>query len=125
MSEKLRQCPFCGSKDISVEEVRNPSVWWDSNMRGEYCAMVYCEDCKASIKENIESRAIDKWNTRADDLTVIYYQDNPVACPHCGYVHPHVTAVAKGSPNPFTFRISCPLCGYRGELTKGGTEKKE
>lgn len=53
---------------------------------------------------------------------IIEIDEKPVACPHCGYVHLHVTAVAKGSPNPFTFRISCPLCGYRGELAKKDVE---
>lgn len=55
---------------------------------------------------------------------IIEIDRKPVTCPHCGYAHPRVTAVAHGSPNPFTFQIDCPLCGYRGELEKKDVEEE-
>jgi Lar family restriction alleviation protein len=60
MSE-LKPCPFCGSKDIMIEEslllVIEQHFW---------CT---CGECLASTKEGTtEKEAINIWNTRVGEL---------------------------------------------------------
>ena len=59
MSEKLKPCPFCGSKWTQVRYSNNP---FDKNRyRAE------CTDCYAVTKAcNNEQDAIEAWNRRAE-----------------------------------------------------------
>ena len=57
MSE-LRECPFCGCRDIRPEEKDDPYVW--------------CKNPKCQIYD-IELH-INKWNTRAIDATIAAIQ---------------------------------------------------
>ena len=57
MSEQLKPCPFCGSKNVQLEDLGYPPH-------------VYCEDCAARITgrgygEDGEADAIKSWNRRA------------------------------------------------------------
>ena len=64
MNEKFERCPFCGDFEIVLERVANPLVYWDSNMRGEYCYAVLCVNCGANVRANTPQEAIGKWNER-------------------------------------------------------------
>jgi len=66
MSEQLKPCPFCGKEDVEIVEIRNPDVWWDSNLRGEHCFAIICTWCNATIKEENRGEVIKMWNRRAD-----------------------------------------------------------
>ena len=63
MSEKLKPCPFCGSKWTQVRYINNP---FDKNhvyggYRGE------CTDCFVSTKSCLtEDEAIKLWNMRTE-----------------------------------------------------------
>lgn len=57
-------CPFCGYNEIEAGEVKNPTAWWDGNMRGENCWVIMCIRCNANIKANTLSEAIELWNRR-------------------------------------------------------------
>ena len=73
MAIKLLPCPHCNSKEIDRRIYFNPDVWWDSALRGEECAIVYCERCGASIKGDSLKHAVSKWNKRVpttDDYEV-------------------------------------------------------
>ena len=53
MSEKLKPCPFCGSKRI---EAHNVGWWW-----------CICQDCKAQGPfRMLENTAVDAWNSRTE-----------------------------------------------------------
>lgn len=62
--DKLKQCPFCGSKWVQVRYINNP---FDKNHvygghRGE------CTDCHVSTKAcRTPEEAIENWNRRATD----------------------------------------------------------
>ena len=62
-NEKLKPCPFCGSKWTQVRYINNP---FDKNhVYGGYRAE--CTDCYAVTKAcNNEQDAIDAWNRRAE-----------------------------------------------------------
>lgn len=60
----IKPCPFCGGKRIEVGIIDNPLVWWDSNIRGEECAYVWCKDCSANIKGEDIKEALMKWERR-------------------------------------------------------------
>ena len=67
MTEGLKKCPFCGDYEIRLERVSNPLVFWDSNVRGEYCYAVICENCGAIVKGNSPMEAMNKWNKRENE----------------------------------------------------------
>ena len=62
--EKLKPCPFCGSKWVQVRYINNP---FDKNhvyggYRGE------CTDCYVSTKAcRTREEATENWNRRATD----------------------------------------------------------
>lgn len=58
----LNPCPLCGNEEVSLEEVNQPTVWWDSALRGEMCYCISCFECGLSIKDDNEARLIRKWN---------------------------------------------------------------
>ena len=58
MSEKLRNCPFCGGTNVVVKSY---NAWRK---------MVKCQDCSCGTEPNLnirEAEAIAAWNTRATD----------------------------------------------------------
>lgn len=58
MSEELKQCPFCGSKNLQYVE-KNPESY-------EQCYYVYCLNCDAQGPEYISiDDAISAWNRRS------------------------------------------------------------
>ena len=65
--KKIKPCPFCGSHDVVSGRMINPTVWWDSGMRGEDCGFVMCLTCGACVKGEYEEEAIEAWNRRAND----------------------------------------------------------
>lgn len=59
----LKPCPLCGEVEgIYSEEVNQPTVWWDSALRGEMCYCISCFECGLSIKDDNEAKLIQKWN---------------------------------------------------------------
>jgi len=81
--EELKPCPFCGSKDVSVEIVR---PYFMKEYYQSKLAAAGCHQCGASTqlfsaaysgnlemrmtkraKESAKERAIIAWNRRADD----------------------------------------------------------
>lgn len=61
MSEQLKPCPFCGSKDIGTS--------YHLPMFGEdMLYFVVCNDCGAmSYHSRVEKRAIEAWNRRVHE----------------------------------------------------------
>ncbi len=58
MSEELKPCPFCGSKNIRIWDNDNILPW------------VQCNDCLTSIAtRETREEAITAWNRRANDET--------------------------------------------------------
>ena len=56
MSEELKPCPFCGSKNIRLWETTSP---W-----------VQCEKCLSSTATGyIKEEAVENWNRRTNDET--------------------------------------------------------
>ncbi len=60
MMETLRECPFCGSTEISIEAV--PVI---AEFLPYYCQCTTCMSCGA--RKESKSEAIEAWNRRADD----------------------------------------------------------
>ncbi len=55
----LRRCPFCGSKDLRIDDVSE--AWWDSGVQYGVC----CSDCYAvGPYKDTEIQAGDAWNQR-------------------------------------------------------------
>lgn len=59
---KIKPCPLCGDDEINIVEVNQPTIWWDSAMRGEQCYCIYCFECGLSIKDDYKPNCIEKWN---------------------------------------------------------------
>lgn len=60
MAEKIKPCPFCGSKDIEILEwtFKNDINTWQ----------VECQECGVSgSMYSIKAEAVEEWNRRADD----------------------------------------------------------
>lgn len=56
MGNKLKPCPFCGSKRINV--------WFDNQRRIAHCG---CEDCGVfSFGGESKNNAIEAWNRRTE-----------------------------------------------------------
>ena len=58
MSEKLKPCPFCGNKDVSVV---NGDVYY-----GRRSAYVCCYKCGTRGPTGYNGDAVTKWNRRAE-----------------------------------------------------------
>ena len=54
MSDKLKPCPFCGG-EAYIEIICNGLV------------EVRCKECDASVPAKYKSKAIVRWNRRADN----------------------------------------------------------
>ena len=53
--EELKPCPFCGSKDVFID---NPD---------SHCFYVACANCGVNgTTTNTKARAIEAWNRRAE-----------------------------------------------------------
>jgi Lar family restriction alleviation protein len=58
MSEELKPCPFCGSKNVVVYELKGQKTLW-----------IECKGCWASsnaLDSSKKAQAIKLWNTRTD-----------------------------------------------------------
>lgn len=58
---KLRECPFCGSLDISVRRGQIAGPAPDNGIR-----FIYCNICGTSTSRRPELDAIVHWNTRVN-----------------------------------------------------------
>ena len=116
MSEKLRNCPFCGGK-ARLNEYKDGEVWYE----------VWCDGCAVRTEQyETEAEAIEKWNRRADteqrvenaqwaECEVLDSADYEIPqwqsakCSNCGKYH---TTPYKYKLNPAQY---CPNCGARME----------
>lgn len=60
MANKLKPCPFCGSKKLHYSKPTpygSPAIW---------CSSVACIECGAEIIRN-NDKAIEAWNHRAEE----------------------------------------------------------
>lgn len=56
MTDKLKPCPFCGSKNIDLFE------------HGAIVVFVQCDDCLATFPHfDSKQEAIEAWNRRVDN----------------------------------------------------------
>ena len=65
--EKLKNCPFCGSDNISYPKERN---WIQELTNDIYPYMGYCikcRNCKAEIERSDYSDVFEAWNRRANE----------------------------------------------------------
>lgn len=57
MTDKLRECPFCGGENVEV-------FAWEVTYQGNFFKP-YCKDCDFELKPQMtEEEAIKAWNTR-------------------------------------------------------------
>ncbi|MBO7357197.1 MAG: hypothetical protein J6U37_01550 [Lachnospiraceae bacterium] len=60
---KIKKCPICGKTScVCAEEINNPTAWWDSAIRGEFCFCIYCYECGLIVKDEYKEDCIKKWN---------------------------------------------------------------
>ncbi|WP_422824239.1 Lar family restriction alleviation protein [Xenorhabdus siamensis] len=59
MTDELKPCPFCGSKNIDWS-------WFYTD--GKRHTLIYCEDCPAQVVgKMLKSDAVKVWNQRANN----------------------------------------------------------
>lgn len=58
MSEELKPCPFCGSKDVYFSEYDG---FWTFE---EY---IHCLGCGVVVKEGCNGEVVEKWNKRVKE----------------------------------------------------------
>lgn len=57
--EELKECPFCGSNDLTINEYENTNLKY----------YVHCQVCLASGGRDLtEQQAIKAWNTRYNEI---------------------------------------------------------
>lgn len=82
MGEKLKPCPFCGSRDVDV---------FDAAGEPYGCSQpyVHCNNCCADSKmcDSLD-KAVAAWNRRAIDVDAI--KDVIVDIGYCCYTHPQI-----------------------------------
>ena len=63
MTDKLKPCPFCGGKDISIK----PYDPFDGMQGNLTVHRVWCRKCGAQVEQKEVLNAIEYWNRRADN----------------------------------------------------------
>ncbi|MBQ6983026.1 MAG: Lar family restriction alleviation protein [Synergistaceae bacterium] len=90
---KLRECPFCGSNDVSVRE---------TEIDGETVYFLLCDFCNAIAGAAKDKQTvIEKWNAREE----IY------SCPFCGGKGLMTEIDCEGEKY---FAVICETCGVSG-----------
>lgn len=105
MATKLKPCPFCGSKKISVVM---PS--------GDSAFNVACDDCGCVLFTNYKKgkQAVAEWNTRADLRSCgkwILHIDEAINAWECSLCH-EVYQLMDGTPEENNMNY-CNNCGAR------------
>lgn len=94
---ELRECPFCGSNDVSVRE---------AEFDGETVYFVLCSSCNAATgATNDKQKVIHDWNKREE----IY------SCPFCGGKGLMSEIDCEGETY---FTVICETCGMSAGACK-------
>lgn len=104
MQAKLKECPFCGSKSVVIED--NPDI-----ITGEEDWLIICNGCESAFLGSndaipcTKAELVDRWNSRAGTERVSgeWIEDDYGynRCSECGYEH---ELPEKKTPY-------CPGCG--------------
>ena len=94
---KLRECPFCGSNNVSV---------WELEHDGETVYFVQCNSCNAGTGVATDKQTVTQdWNNREE----IY------SCPFCGGKGLMSEIECEGETY---FAVTCETCGMSGGACK-------
>ena len=78
MTDKLRECPFCGGNNVDVFN-------WEVTFQGDYFK-AYCKDCDFELKpQRTEEEAIKAWNKRSyiDEIVEQLEEEKNHCCVGC------------------------------------------